>query len=288
MGMDPQLDIYRLPASDRCWWCGSHATTEEHRIKRSTLKRVATADSGDVDPRTVYKKSDDFEGLLRSINKGTQVRWRKNLCAKCNNDRSQPLDYAYDAFEIFILRNADAMMRWKRLSWSDVYGPDWQEGAANLGRYFAKQIGCMLATQRLPIPGELIAFLDGAGRCPPVAFMLQLNWRACDAHRMLRRHGAEDGITSFVGLLPSVAYQEDNRFSGVTYGYHIGFVWFVAEWREGTNRTSWWEYPEIDMPVVNAALLDRLGWWSRKVGPECRDLRRRVADWLRRSGSLRR
>lgn len=283
MSMDPRLDKFRLLASDRCWWCGARATTEEHRIKRSTLKRVATADSGHLDPRTVYKRSGDFEGLLRSINKGSQVRWPKNLCASCNNDRSQTFDYAYDAFERFILENADTMIDWKRLRWSDVYGPDWEGGAANLGRYFGKQIGCMLAAQRLPIPGDLIDFLNGAGRCPPIAFVIQMNWRAGYAHRMLRRLGTEEGVTSFVGLLPSNAYQTNDRFTGVTYGYHVGYVWFTAEWRDGSEQTSWWDYPEIDLPVVNGAFRDRLAWGARRVGPECRNLSRRGSDWLRRS-----
>lgn len=276
MAMDPALDAFRLTPTDRCWWCGDKATTEEHRFKHSTLRRVGRADTGVVDPQSVFKKSDDFEGPLRSLNKGSQVRWRKNLCARCNNQRSQPFDIAYDVFEAFVTGRGDELMSWKRLAWQDVYGPQWQPGARDLGRYFGKQIGCMLASQRLPVPDDLIEFLNGAERCPSVCFMINLNWRAGDAHRMLRRQGSPEGITTFVGLLQSVAYQTDGRFSGVTYGYHIGYVWLVAEWLEDSNRTSWWEFPEIDMPLVNGEPLRRVGWWVRRAGPEARHLGHRL------------
>jgi hypothetical protein len=122
------------------------------------------------------------------------------------------------------------MRRWRRLDWSAVYGDDWQVGARNLARYFGKQIGCLLATQRLPVPQDLIDFLDGADRCPSVCFMLYINWRGADAHKMMRRHGFEDGLATFVGLLDAVAFQTRGRLSGVRYGYHIGYVWVIGEW----------------------------------------------------------
>ncbi|RMB58711.1 hypothetical protein EAX62_11260 [Tessaracoccus antarcticus] len=275
MSLSPALDPYRLPPSERCWWCDDKATTEEHRFKLSTLRRVARADTGQEDPRTVFKKSDDWEGLLRSIRKGAQVRWRKNMCAKCNNQRSQPFDLAYDTMEAFIVTHADDMMKWSRLSWADVYGAQWQQGAADLARYFGKQLGCMLATQRLPVPAELIGFLNGAKRCPPIAFMILRNWRAGDMHRTMLRDGFDDGITNFVGLLPATAYSREERFSAVDYVYHIGYVWFCVNWTEETDRSSWWEHDTIDMPMVNGELLSRLNWRILSVRERLRRARRR-------------
>lgn len=276
MAMDPALDAFRLAPTDRCWWCGDKATTEEHRFKHSTLRRIGRADTGVTDPQGVFKVSGDFQGPLRSLNKGSQVRWRKNLCAKCNNQRSQPFDIAYDVFEAFVIDHADEMMKWKRLAWQDIYGPQWQKGALELARYVGKQIGCMLATQQLPVPDDLVDFLNGAERCPSVCFMINLNWRGGDAHRMFLRHGFSDGLTTFVGLLPSVAYQTDGRFSGVTYSYHIGYVWLVAEWLKTSDRTSWWEFPEIDIPLVNGDPRGRVEWWVRRVRIEAKHLGHRL------------
>lgn len=276
MGMDPALDVFRLPPSARCWWCGDLATTEEHRIKHSTLRRIARASERTVNPGNVFKKSPDFEGELHSIKKGAQVRWRKNLCANCNNAKSQPFDLAYDVFEAYLLDHVDIMMRWKRLDWSAVYGNDWQEGSRNLARYFGKQMGCMLATQRLPVARELIDFLGGAERCPSVCFMICINWRGGDAHTMMRRHGLKDGLSTFVGLLDTVAYQREGQFSGVRYGYHIGYIWVIGEWLDGTNRSSWFEHPSIDLPRVNDRWRDRLAWHARRVQPEAKHTWRRL------------
>lgn len=278
MGTNPAFDPWRLPPSDRCWWCGAPATSEEHRIKHSTLRRVARNDDGTVDAANVFKKSDDYEGLLRSIRKGSQVRWRKNLCSHCNNARSQPFDLAYDKFEDFLVDHADLVMRWEKLRWTDVYGPSGQDGARNLARYFGKQLGCMLASQRLPVPTELVAFLDGAESCPSIGFRTCRNWRGAYAHRRMRRHGHE-GLTTFVGLLDSEGYARDGRFSGVSYGYHIGYVWVLADWREGTVQQSWFQQPSAEFPLVNGSLRDRMHWVPFVYLNEARNW------WLRIRGS---
>lgn len=274
MAMDPALDQFREPASDRCWWCGDKATTQEHRIKRSTLKRVATTD-GRMDPKNVYKSSSDFRGALHSIDKGSQVRWRKNLCARCNNARSQPFDVAYDIFDGFVVQGADSLMKCEYLDWSSVFGATWEKQSADLARYFGKQLGCMLASQRLPVPSDLIEFLNGADRCPSVWFALMINWRAADAHRIMRRSGLEDGLSSFVGLIDSVAYQSDGRFSGVRYAYHIGYVWVMADWRVGTDRLSWFENPSTELILINGTIRDRIVWYSRRLVNDARNLMRR-------------
>ncbi|WP_206479188.1 hypothetical protein [Kocuria sp. KRD140] len=185
--------------------------------------------------------------------------------------------------EQFIVSHADEMGRWPRLAWADVYGAEWQTGAANLGRYFAKQVGCMLATQRLPIPNDLINFLNGAPRCPSVTFVVHRNWRAIDAHRMLRTDGFGEGITTFVGLPQSNAYQRDGKFSGVDYGYHIGYIWFRANWSKDTDRAAWWEYPVIKMPLESGDLVSKIEWRTLWARTRLQDLASRLTKSGRRS-----
>lgn len=229
------------------------ATTEEHRFKASTLRRVARSEDGTVEPGNIFKKSSDYEATLKSIKKGTQIRWRKNLCANCNNTKSQPFDRAYDHFESFLIENFDEISAWERLDWQTVYGSDWRDRARDLARYFGKQLGCMLATYQLQVPQELIEFLNGSERCPSVCFMLFINPRAVEAHEKMSKEGFEDTIPGFVGLLDfdPQAYQSDGVFSGIDYGYHIGYLWFIVQWRAGNDVTSWFEYQEIDLPRVS-------------------------------------
>lgn len=247
---NPALEHLQVPTSDLCWWCGDLATTEEHRIKATTLRRVARSDDGTVVPSNVHKKSSDFDGQLQSLNKGIQIRWPKNLCANCNNAKSQPFDHAYDHFEAFLVEHFEEMCDWEQLEWRAVYGAAWNAPARNLARYFGKQLGCMLASYQLPVPNELIDFLDGAERCPSVAFMLFVNPRAVGAHRVMRKERPEDGLSTFVGLVEAQAYQTGNVFTGIDYIFHIGYLWFTARWRAGTDSNSWFEYPEISLPKL--------------------------------------
>ncbi|PRB44310.1 hypothetical protein CQ020_03625 [Arthrobacter sp. MYb23] len=252
LGLNPDLEHLQLPASTLCWWCGDAATTEEHRIKASTLRRVARLDDGTHAPRNVYKKSSDYAGPLRSLNKGTQVRWRKNLCGDCNSSKSQPFDRSHDAFETFLVDHINVLSSWEHLDWQLVYGADWQEQSRNLARYFGKQLGCMLASHQLRVPTELIQFLDGSDRCPSVSFMLCINPRAIALHERMLADGDEHGLSGFVGLLDSSAYQTDGIFTGIDYGYHIGYLWFVARWRAGSDISSWFEYQVIDLPRLSS------------------------------------
>lgn len=242
---DPALDGFQVTATDRCWWCGDVATTEEHRIKASTLRRVGRAADGTTEPSNVFKKSSDYEGALRTLRKGAQVRWRKNMCADCNNSRSQPFDRAYDVFEAFLVSRFDAIVGWTHLDWRDVYGDEWQGGARNLARYFAKQLGCMLATYDLPVPDDVRRFLDGGDRCPSVSFMLVINPRVV---ALMRSEGAGEDMSNFVGLLEAPAYSSGDSCTGIDYGYHIGYLNFLAHWREGEEFSSWFEHKTCKLP----------------------------------------
>lgn len=76
-----------------------------------------------------------------------------------------------------------------------MHGADREVGAPNLGHSFTKQMRYMLATQQLPITEEIINYPNDTPHCPRVAFIISLNWRAIDAHRLLRRAGPDRGVT---------------------------------------------------------------------------------------------
>ncbi|WP_143445413.1 hypothetical protein [Janibacter indicus] len=246
--------------SEACWWCGAPATTAEHRFKASSLRRAATNDDGKVVPTNLFKSSERFRGDLRSLRKGAEVRWPPSLCAPCNNDRSQPFDRALDQFETFVLTHLEVLGRWRRLTWADVYGPAWEQDAAHLARYFGKQMGCMLAAYRLPMPDELIQFLDGSPQCPTINFTLARNWRGIQGHKLMCAAGG-DGLETFFGLLPATRYETDGATSGLDYGYFLAYIWVRLEWRDSGNFTGWWESPAAPLPLANGDLGSRWGWW---------------------------
>lgn len=249
---DPALDSFRVVRGEKCWWCGELATTEEHRIKASTLRRVGRDERGAVDARNVFKKSSDYEGALRTLRKGPQVRWNKNLCARCNNSKSQPFDRAYDAFEEFLVGHFIEIAIEGRIDWAQIYGGDWELEAINLGRYFGKQLGCMLSTYSLPIPPGLQEFLDGVAEIPATQFSMYIN---ADVVGEMVQHPEVDWST-LVGLGEAPAYETAGRFSGTDYSFYVGYLNFLVEWREEEVFDSWWKWDVVELPRYSSKVQD--------------------------------
>lgn len=256
---DPALDRLRQPPDGKCWWCGGVATTREHKFKHSDLRRMATR-NGARDLSNLHKQSDFHEGPLRTLKRGDEVQWGLNLCAPCNNAKSQPFDVAYDSFVQFLLANGDTLWRRTSLDWVEVYGRGWRDGAANLARYFVKQFSCMMATQQLAVPGDAIAFLDGAVRCPSVALGLWRDHRPIKLHRKERRAGDPTGMLEFIGLPATVAYTDGSRLTGADYQCRLAYLVFNVSWREGEDSASFHEAQLIRLPIINSRIRDRLAW----------------------------
>jgi len=146
-----------VEAKTDCWICKRIADSAEHRIKRSDL--VNLHGSGP------YKG----ENALVLIREGKQipiqgpnskmVKYKKNLCAKCNNDFSQPFDKAYESFIAYFIQYESILLKRRFIDFTDVYGDEFQVGQRNLYKYFVKSFGCRLANDGYPIPEDLPALL---------------------------------------------------------------------------------------------------------------------------------
>jgi hypothetical protein len=142
-----------------CWWCGGIADSAEHKHKRTDLRREFgdgpyLGDSEIV--RNVKERSTTIQGP-----KSKEVKFIKNLCQKCNNQRSQAFDRDYDKFTSFIKDNEEAILRKKSFNFSDIYNNDWEFARINLIRYYIKHIGCRLASANILISQDIVNFLDG-------------------------------------------------------------------------------------------------------------------------------
>ena len=88
----------------------------------------------------------------------------------------------------------------------------------------------------------------------------------------MRRHGSDEGLTSFIGLLESHAWANGEQLTRIDYGYHIGYVWILLDWTKDSDRPSWFEHPSIDLHRHNARVRDRLRWLPYRVSGELRDI----------------
>src|SRR4051794_9915286 len=90
--------LYASTSPGLCWWCETRAAdSREHKLKRSDL--VRQFGSGPY-PELVSQR----EGKLRNVQgpNSALAKFRQTMCAKCNNERSQPFDLAYDKFTAYL------------------------------------------------------------------------------------------------------------------------------------------------------------------------------------------
>jgi len=93
--------LYTAPTSGLCWWCeGAPADSREHKLKRTDLVRQ-------FGPGPYNELISARDGRSRNIQGPNSVlaKFKATMCAKCNNQRSQPLDLAYDQFTGYIHEN---------------------------------------------------------------------------------------------------------------------------------------------------------------------------------------
>ncbi|MPV50104.1 hypothetical protein GCG21_08805 [Pseudactinotalea sp. HY160] len=241
-----------------CWWCGDVADTEEHKFKRSDLRRVAGASGS---PQDVYKSSPTYTGTLKSLSKGSEIRWAKNLCAQCNNARSQPFDRAYDEFVNYVVENMDVLSGRDVLDWADVYGADWAQKVADMSRYLVKQFGCQLATSNLPVPDGALRFLNGADCFPDCQFHLWRDWRAIELHEEAMAEAPETGgMSNYIGLPPTQSHSRDGLFVGAEYGLQLGYVWLTLGWLVDAPTLPLHVERTTPMPLLDADARSQAEW----------------------------
>lgn len=140
-----------------CWICKQVADSAEHRIKKSDLVNLHGSGSYKGENALILIRGDK-EIPIRGPNSKV-VKYKKNLCAKCNNDFSQPFDKAYEFFIAYLLQNEDVILKRRFVDFKDVYGDEFESSQRNLYKYFVKSFGCMLANDGYSIPEDLPALL---------------------------------------------------------------------------------------------------------------------------------
>lgn len=144
-----------------CWICGDSATTGEHQLKKTDV--ISLFGEGSYKERKVLKVDFD-KGKTIPIQgpKSPVLKYPNNLCAKCNNERTQPYDKAYEIFAEYIRTNFRRIKREREINTNLIYGKGKAKGQQkNLFLYFMKSFGCQLNDKRLPVPKELKGALLG-------------------------------------------------------------------------------------------------------------------------------
>lgn len=141
-----------------CWWCGNVADSGEHIFKKSDIKRAYG--------NPPYNKNYQpfiLNGPNRKKIQGPDSdagKFLRNLCKNCNNSRSSKYDIAYDKFIDNSKQHLVEIMKTGEMNLHNFFGDNWNQDFKNTIRYYVKHICCRLSNENIPIPINLINYLE--------------------------------------------------------------------------------------------------------------------------------
>src|SRR4030042_6683170 len=217
--------IQRYDYKGTCWWCGSIANSAEHKYKKSDLVREFGHGPYEGDREIVR----GVEQQLRKIQgpSSKEVTFDRNICQKCNNEKSQSFDRAYEAFIVYIKNHETDIYTSKQFKFSDIFGVGWQIGRDNVIRYYVKHICCRLANNGILIRDEIRDYLNDKNilqfinlymevREDIIALINSCNvgglWIGSLGYKFNKKTGIMSDIESFIGyrwLRTNYVYDED-------------------------------------------------------------------------------
>ncbi len=141
---------------NNCWMCGNIANSKEHKIKKSLLKKIF---SEDFENKNMIHIKYGVESKLPGPN-SDKIKFKKVICEKCNNDKTQNHDKAFDIFINYLIDNTKYINKKRMLNFEKIYGDDFVKEQLNLYKYFVKIIGCDLSENDFNVPFDLKDLLD--------------------------------------------------------------------------------------------------------------------------------
>lgn len=248
LGMDA-VTPYRDDLQGVCWWCGSTADSLEHRHKRTDLLRLWDGDEGPV----WGGGNGETEAIRGPNSKSSAIRFGRVLCQRCNNERSQPFDLAYDVLSDALVAHMDGWWFSPGISLETIYGDQWPPHAMNLARYYVKNFGCLMADQGIPPQQTMRDFLNGREAMDNVGLFLVKSESHYIGHRDYFRKLGENASLfrppDAVWISPS-----EGRITGYIGTTLVGYVGVLFQWLEDSGRCdSFFYHPN---PVLNQLSAD--------------------------------
>lgn len=146
----------------KCWICGDIAKTGEHLLKSSDLR----SHYGRVTPaKPIYFHTKQKRNSPLLSVKDKRLVCRAKICAKCNNDRTQPYDRAWEAFSSNVRNNWRAISKKGKIDLAKIFPGSSRQQALNVHLYFIKLFGCRIVENSVPI--DIAKFSDALLKATP-------------------------------------------------------------------------------------------------------------------------
>lgn len=132
----------------RCWICGDEAKTGEHMIKASDLKSLF----GNITQKSPLHLHTDLKRnqLIPGI-KYAKLKYRTLLCARCNNERTQPHDSAWERLSTYLQKRQPPIRPGMKVCLNRTFPGGVSKSMLNVHLYFLKLFGCLITEHNIPI-----------------------------------------------------------------------------------------------------------------------------------------
>lgn len=143
----------------KCWICGSDADTGEHVIKSSDLRDIfgVITQRKPIYTHTTQRKNQPIPGI-----KSRRLHYGARICARCNNERTQPHDRAWERLSTY-LRSRDFPVSSAVIDLDKVFPRAVNRSMLAVHLFFVKLFGCRIVEHQIPldIQGFRDAILEG-------------------------------------------------------------------------------------------------------------------------------
>jgi hypothetical protein len=146
----------------RCWICGEPADSGEHMIKASDLRALFA----NVTQKTpIYFHNSERRNQAVGGIKSDKLKYRSRVCSKCNNERTQPHDRAWEQLSGYLRSRQPPLQKGTRVRLNRVFPGTAKRSMLGVHLYFVKLFGCLIAEHSIPL--DLSAFSSAILRDSP-------------------------------------------------------------------------------------------------------------------------
>ena len=147
-----------------CWICGDLAATGEHKTKQSDL-RAALGKPTQAQP--FYYHDDKIRNRPIGSYRGDFLKSPSRLCARCNNQRTQPYDLAWERMSDYLRTRTPPFRAGDFVRGNRIYPCNATREMRNVQLYFTKLTGCHLVEAGLKFDQATLADSILTGRSNP-------------------------------------------------------------------------------------------------------------------------
>jgi len=124
-----------------CWICNATGNTGEHLIKASDIK-LLFPDISQENP--AYKHTQNKQNIQIGSKKSNKLKSNASICTKCNNQRTQPHDKAWENLSSYIYLNWSTIIGNGCIDLDKAFPRSFERSSVYLQLYFLKIFGCLL------------------------------------------------------------------------------------------------------------------------------------------------